>query len=153
MAVVRARRMAIRKARQRLKDRDAMETLIQYAKHIPPKDQQLLASYFESHFSLYELACIRKTTRSSIRRRIHSLVSRLSDPMFRAVVRYGRQLPAHLAMVVKARYVQGHGWARIEKDHGLTHPQARHRLRQAKLMLVRFVLRDIGQGEIAKMLA
>jgi hypothetical protein len=35
----------------------------------------------------------------------------------------------------------------------LTYPQVRHRLRQAKVMLVQFTLREIGQGEIARMLA
>jgi hypothetical protein len=145
--------MAIREARQRLQDRDAMETVLQYAPHIALQDQQLLASYFESHFSLYELAHIHKTTRSIIRRRIRSLLSRLSDPMFRAVVRYGNKLPTQLATVARARYVQGHCCARIEKDHGLTHPQARHRLRQAKVMLVQFTLQEIGQGDIAQMLA
>jgi hypothetical protein len=153
MAGLTERRMAMRKARQRLEDREAMEALLEYASHIAATDQQLLSSYFESHFSLYELAHINNTTRPIIRRRIRTLVARLSDPMFRAVVRYGHRLPTELATVTKARYVEGHCWSRIERDHGLTYPQVRHRLKQAKVMLVQFTLQEIGQGEIAQMLA
>jgi len=49
--------------------------------------------------------------------------------------------------------VEGRCYARIEQDHGLTRTQVRHRLKQAKLMLVAFTLREIGQGDIARMLA
>ena len=153
MAIMTPRRRAIHKARQRLEDRDAMETLWEYASHIAPADQQLLASYFESHLSLYRLARTHHTTRSAIRRRIRTLVSRLSDPMFRLVVRYGSQLPTTLATVARARYVEGHPGARIQEDQGLTHSQLRHRLRQAKVMLVQLTLQELGQGEIARMLA
>ena len=149
----RARKLAIGAARKRLQDRNTLQTSLQYAPHIPPQDQQLLSAYFDSHFSLYELAQIHKTTRPTIRRRIRSLVSRMSDPMFRAVVRFGSRLPTQVATVARARYVQGHRWAQIEKDHGLTHPQARHRMNQAKVMLVQFTLQEIGQSDIAKMLA
>ena len=152
MAVMTARRTASRKARQRLEDRDAVEALLEYAAYITPREQQLLSAYFESHFSLYELAHIHQTTRPIIRRRIRLLVSRLSAPMFRAVIRYGHLLPRPLATVAQARYVQGHCWSRIEQDHGLTYPQVRYRLKQAKVLLVRFTLREIGQGAIAQML-
>ncbi len=147
------RGMAKVKTWRRLEDRTAMEALLEYASHIAPEEQQFLSSCLESNDSLYQLAHIHKTTRSSIRRRIRTLVARLSDPMFRAVVRYGKLLPSSMAAVARARYVEGHRWSRIEKDHGLTRQQVRYRLEQARVMLVQFTLQEIGQGDIAQMLA
>jgi hypothetical protein len=147
------RRMAKVQTWRRLKDRTAMEALFEYASYIAPEEQQFLSSCLESNYSQYKLARIHKTTRSSLRRRIRALVSRLSDPMFRLVVRYGKLLPTSLAAVAKARYVEGYAWSRIMKDHSLTRQQVRYRLEQARVMLVQLTLQELGQGDIAQMLA
>jgi hypothetical protein len=141
----------IKQARGRLANRAVMETMAEYAKRLEPRDQQLLDAYFACKFSLYELARIRSTPRTTLRRQIARLITRLSDPMFPAVLRFGPMLPSDLGELAHAHYVRGRSYTELARDFAIPYHQVRYRMLRAREMLIALSLRDAGLPRLAAM--
>ena len=95
-------------AKQRRMDkRDAVETLLGLAEHLPPRERMLLQQVFGRGAKVTEVAAISRKPARELRKQISHIIDRTRRPLFRFVVAHQDELPESLRLV--ARHVVLHG--------------------------------------------
>ncbi|MCU0918490.1 MAG: hypothetical protein MUC88_28615 [Planctomycetes bacterium] len=112
--------------------RDTMEWLRERADLLCGADRALVRMYLEAGSTFYQLAQLVGRNRSSVCRRIHRLIRRLSDETYRVCQRCPHLFDGRELAVVRDHFVRGVSLRRISRDHQLGYYRVRRIVEKAR---------------------
>ena len=146
-----ARRRAGRTLGRRNSQRVANETLLARARHLSDTDRALITARLGMGISLRHLAALHHNTTRQLRLRIVQISNTLSDPCFLLTTQFGRELPAPLAALARAYWIEGLTLRTLAQREGTTLHHIRREIGLARsLLLVALASRQRIPADLAR---
>ncbi len=114
--------------------RERMDLLDLRANLLNSQDRTLLQMHLEAGRNFHEIARLTGLSPSTVCRRIHRMIHRLSDRTYTVCLRNQRHFSRVELDVIRDRFVRGLSLACIRRRHGLGHRRVRRILAKAHQM-------------------
>jgi type II secretory pathway component PulJ len=108
---------------------------VHLASLLPQMQRMLMVAYLEKDMTVAALAALHRTTPRMMRRRLEGLRETLTDPFFLVVARSAACLPAELASLARARWLEGRALRELAILRGQTLHCIRQQLDAARVLL------------------
>ena len=102
-------------------NRNHVEQLRSRIKFLQPDERALMTLYFENNSGVTQLAMLLGKSQSSISRRIHKIIHRLSDNRFILSLQYRSRFSGYEISLIRERYIQGKPMSQIADSRGVTY--------------------------------
>ncbi len=114
--------------------RERMDLLDLRANLLDSQDRALLQMHLEAGRGFHEIARLTGLNPSTVCRRIHRMIHRLSDPTYTVCLRNQRQFSREELDVIRDHFVRGLSLACIRRRHALGHRRVRRIIAKAHQM-------------------
>ena len=98
------------------------------------QDRALLQMYLEAGRNFHEIARLVGLSPSTVCRRIHRMIRRLSDPTYTVCLRHQRHFSSVELDVIRDRFVRGLSLVSLGRRHALGHRRIRRIVTKARQM-------------------
>ena len=105
--------------------RDTVDLLRARLDLLKGEDRALLKMYLDAGSSFYQLAKLAGMNRSTVCRRIHRMIRRLSDETYAACQRNPNMFDEQELTIIRDHFVRGLSMKRIGRDHKVGYYRAR----------------------------
>ena len=114
--------------------RETVDLLDLRAHLLDHQDRALLRMHVEAGLSFHEIARWTGLSPSTVCRRIHRIIRRLSDPTYTVCLRHQRHFSSVELDVIRDRFVRGLSLVSVGRRHALGHRRIRRIVTKARQM-------------------
>lgn len=115
--------------------RAELEQAMRLAAHLAPADRALMNAVYERGMSVQAFARAARRSPGAVRRRLDRLITRISSPPFRLVLRESRQWPAQRRRIAELVILQGLGARAAAARVNMTTHQIRREIDRVRALI------------------